>query len=463
MKLSSAPEQSGTLRRRLLLVGLCAGYVLCLQWIYNNWLYPVFAYFGFDYIDPPGGYVLLGWILSLLPSLWMPLRLSRPSQMAYWVLYLTVLVPSLFFPLYARLDSLPDIGLLMLTMFAGFAITGLSYLLPLIPVRESQVSNASFWTGLTLLFGLLVLWVFAVFRDQMSFLSFYDVYDLRSGAEDLLEGRNVNYALMLLSGAVNPFLMGWGLYHRRKLAIAAGIFGQLVIYSSMGTKGSLLSIVFILGFYILSRNERIPFGLKVVGCIVGLLAVLSLATYFISGQNLDSDSNPFLFMLFSVIFMRTFCINGVLTGQYFDFFQNNPQTYYSHIKGVSWFAHYPYANTPGIEVGSFYSGDPTLDATAHFWAADGLAAWGLAGVLLISVLCALVFWMLDSCSQRHDIRLVVLVTCYTAFNLSNISIFTTLLSGGLLLLMMLLYLLPAKTPHGFRAEPASALQPVLQS
>jgi len=74
-----------------------------------------------------------------------------------------------------------------------------------------------------------------------------------------------------------------------------------------------------------------------------------------------------------------------------------------------------------------------------------------------------VFWMLDSCSQRHDIRLVVLVTCYTAFNLSNISIFTTLLSGGLLLLMMLLYLLPAKTPHGFRAEPASALQPVLQS
>src|SRR4029079_15894664 len=134
-------------------------------------------------------------------------------------------------------------------------------------------------------------------------------------------------------------------------------------------------------------------------------------------------------------------------GQYFDFFSNNPETHYSHIKGVNWFVHYPYANTPGIEVGSFYSGDPTLDSTAHFWAADGLAAWGLAGVLLISVLCALVFWLLDSAAQRQNPRLATLVVCYVAFNLSNISIFTSLLSCGLGLLILLLHLMPTSSPE----------------
>jgi hypothetical protein len=460
----SAMKSAASTRQRILLILSCAAYVFVLQWIYINWLYPVFAYFGFDYIAPPHGYLVLGWILAVVPAAWMPLKLTRPSQLAYWVLYLTVLIPSLFFPLFARLDSLPDIGMLMITMFAGFAITGASYLLPLIPLRETHVSSKTFWTAVGILFLVLVAWVFAVFGRNMSFLSFYDVYDLRSDAEDLLEGRNVNYALMLLSGAINPLLMAWGLFSRRYLFVAAGIFGQLLIYSSMGTKGSLLSIVFIFSFYLLSRPGRIPFGLKLVGSVVIMLSALSMFNYLISGQNLDADGNPFLFMLFSVIFMRTFCINGVLTGQYFDFFSNNPETHYSHIKGVNWFVHYPYANTPGIEVGSFYSGDPTLDSTAHFWAADGLAAWGLAGVLLISVLCALVFWLLDSAAQRQNPRLATLVVCYVAFNLSNISIFTSLLSGGLGLLILLLHLMPTSPPEPLEQpiESSAELTPALQ-
>jgi hypothetical protein len=144
-----------------------------------------------------------------------------------------------------------------------------------------------------------------------------------------------------------------------------------------------------------------------------------------------------------VILLRTFSGNGLVTAWYYDFFQRNPLTYYSHIMGVRWFVHYPYANLIGYEVGSHYMGtNANLDATAHFWATDGLEALGLPGVLLISVFCALVFWVLDSAARRHDPEFGALVTAFAAYNLANLSLFTTLFSGGLGLLILFLYLKP---------------------
>jgi hypothetical protein len=137
-------------------------------------------------------------------------------------------------------------------------------------------------------------------------------------------------------------------------------------------------------------------------------------------------------------------MGGLVVAWYYNFFQQNPLTYYSHVTGVNWFIHYPYANYSGLEVGSFYHAGSDLDATAPFWAMDGLEAIGLPGVLLISVFCALVFWALDSASQRHDSRLAALITTYAAYNFANISIFTSLFSGGLILVILCLYLLPPR-------------------
>ena len=114
----------------------------------------------------------------------------------------------------------------------------------------------------------------------------------------------------------------------------------------------------------------------------------------------------------------------------------------SHVHGFNWFIHYPYSNPLGIEVGTYYSGDPTYDASAHFWATDGLAGLGLPGILLVSAFCALIFWMLDSVAQKHDPRFATLAISYAAYNIANGSLFTALLSGGLGLLMVFLYLVP---------------------
>jgi hypothetical protein len=304
----------------------------------------------------------------------------------------------------------------------------------------------------------LTAWVVVAFRQHLRIVSFLDVYDLRGFAEDLLDGSQVNYALMWLSGAINPFLMGLGLYRRRASLFAAGALGQLLVYSGLGTKGSILSIVFITGLYFLSKRSRIPFALKLTWGCAALLGGLCFS-FFLAREN----PGPLHSLVLFVVLMRTFGINGLMTAQYYDFFQRHPLTYYSHIKGVSMFVHYPYVNPLGIEVGSYYSGDVGLDSTAHFWATDGLAGLGLSGVLLISVFCAFIFWIVDSAAQKHDARLSALVICYAAFNLSNISIFTSLLSGGLGLLVVLLHLMPLEhsavsvVPAAFATAPSSIL------
>jgi len=244
---------------------------------------------------------------------------------------------------------------------------------------------------------------------------------------------------MLLSGAINPFLMACGLYYRRRLVFLGGALGQLLVYSVGGTKSSILSIVFVLGFYILFKVGRLPFALKFISGALVLLGGACVA-YALTGY----DPGPLLTVALFVVLQRTLSLGGLGTAQYYDFFQKNPLTYFSHIKGVNLFVHYPYSYPIGQEIGQAYWGGSDVDATAHFWAADGIGGLGLPGIILVSILCALVFWTLDSASRRHDPRFAALVTSFAALNLANISMFTTLLSGGLGLLIVWLYLMPPK-------------------
>ena len=87
--------------RRLVLGLSVAVYVLALNWTYTDWTaFPVYRYTGM--IESGAGMstlFLLG-TLAILPSAWLPLRLSRPSGIVLWVLYLLGYVPAMVIPIY---------------------------------------------------------------------------------------------------------------------------------------------------------------------------------------------------------------------------------------------------------------------------------------------------------------------------------------------------------------------------
>lgn len=433
------PRRRKRSSERTLLVLALIGYVVCFQWIYIHYLYPVFGYFGYDYNPPGTGYSALAWILSILPSLWMPLQLRRPSQLAYWILYITVLIPSMFVPLYAGLDQPSEISVLMLVLFAGFAITGSSYLFPRFDVRSARISARAFWTMFGSIGLALVIWMVVIFRHNIHIVSFLNVYDLRDAASDIEEGTYVSYTYMILSGAINPFLMGWGLYYRKRWLFVIGALGQLLVYSVVGTKSSILSVFFIWGFYVVFNKRRFAFALKMLSVLLLFCGSLC-ASYYLSGE----DPTGLQLLALSVAFQRTLSSGGLATAQYYDFFQKNPVTHLSNVKGFNWFMHYPYQYPAGQEIGLAYAGTTELDATAHFWATDGIEAFGLTGILFVSALCALVFWLLDSTAKDRDPNFVALLTCFAALDLANASVFTTFLSGGLGLLILFIRCMPSE-------------------
>src|SRR3974390_1628521 len=411
--------------RGFVVLGICA-YVIGFEWMYRHWLSDSYGYFGFDYAVPPSFYLFLVRTFFIVPSLWMPVSLGRPSQLAYWVLYVTVFIPSMLVPLYAAITPPAEATVFAFVFLAGFAIAGFSYLFPLARTGPPRVSSHLLWFVVGGFGFALAAWIVVLFHGNLRLVSLSDVYGLRSEADALMEGSHANYALMWLSGAINPMVMAWGLYHRRITVFLVGAAGQILVYMALATKGSILSIVIIIVFYYTIRNWTSRFGPKMAMGAASLVGLLC-CSYMIAG----GDDNPLYSMFLFLTFFRTLSVNGLLSAWYYDFFSHNPQTQYSQVTGVNWFLQYPYSNPIGVEIGAAYSNDPTHDASAHFWATDGLAAAGLPGVILISFLCAFVFWVLDSASQRHDARLAALVICYAAYNLANISIFTSLLSGGL--------------------------------
>jgi hypothetical protein len=423
------------IQRGVLLLGLIV-LIGFYQWAYVNWLYPIFGYYGFAYTAPPTGYLILAWILSLTPSLWMPLKIARPSQLAYWVLYLTVVIPSMFVPLFVRLNAPSEVARLMVTLIIGFAICGCGYLFPLRFFRTKVLSAPVFWFAFILLAAICTAWIVVAFRGNIHLVSFIDIYDLRDESQSVMEGTLLNYPLMWLYGAINPFLVAWGLHYKRWMAFLVGAAGQVIVYSTLGTKASLLSIMFILGLYLLLRKDRIALALKLIWSIAALFAVLCLSFEYVG-----KDPGLILFGFLFLVFFRSFGLAGLLTAQYYYFIQNNPITYYSHIKGVSLFVHYPFQYPLGTQVGYYYY-FPLVDATAHFWATDGLAALRLPGIIIASLACAIVFWLLDSVGQRLDMKFVALTTFYATYSLANLSLFTTFLSGGLGLLLVFLYWMP---------------------
>jgi len=429
-------------RQRVLLILGILLFIGCYQWVYIHWLDPTFGYLGYEYNPAPLGYVLFAWILGALPGLWMPLSIDRPSKLIYWVLYLTVFIPSMLIPLFARINPPAEVAKLMLVLFAGFAITGFSYRRPLMKLHPPRLSSSLFWYGFAAIAGIFTVWVVVAFWGNFHIVSFTDIYDVRNDADTVLAGSWVNYPLMWLFGAINPFLMGWGLHYRRARAFALGVLGQVLVYGCFGTKASILSVLFITGFYFLFRVRRTPFALTLTWSLVALY--VGLCSSFLLA---DGEPGLILTGILALLFMRTFALPGLLTAQYYYFFQHNPLTYFSHLKGVSLIATYPFHYYLGSEIGYYFYGT-LVDTTAHLWAMDGIAALGLPGILLVSIICAFLFWVLDSVAQKHDPLFASLVITYVAYNLASLSIFTTLLSRGFGLLMIILYLMPRKSSEG---------------
>jgi hypothetical protein len=424
-------------KKRGLLISGIVGFIAVYQVLYVTWLAKAYLYFGFNYVQPPWGVVLLSWVLSLLPALWSPIALTRPSQMVYWFLYFTVFVPTMFVPTYVRLSSIFDIVELMISFFFAISILGLASYLPLPKFRNDFLPKQAFWVTVALVDLGFVIWIASIFRTHLQLVSFGDIYELRSDADALMAGSRVGYAISWLAGSINPFLMAYALMNKKKLVFIAGMVGELFVYSATGNKTTVLSIGIIIFLYFLTRKDISSFATRLGWSLASGLGLIWLISLI-----LEISNNTIINYAVGIAYMRTLGLPGLFSAEYYSFFHTHPVTHFSHVTGVNAFIHYPYAKAIGLEIAQSYMGLFDLNFNAHFWATDGIAGFGLFGVLLMSVICAGLFWVLDFAANGHSPLFAALALVFAAVDIGNTSLFTTIVSGGMFLSVLLLLLLP---------------------
>ena len=267
-----------------------------------------------------------------------------------------------------------------------------------------------------------------VYRGSLEFASFgEDLYLQRAANSSLGSGLVMRYLSSWLSTVFVPLCLAFGLSSRKHRYTVGGAFACVILYMAGANKLMILLPFIYLSFYLLLRKR-----------LSALLPVLTAAlSVLIAGLLAISTMGRAAFVAAAIVLNRTIGNGGQLTMAYYDFFSFYQQTGYSHVNGINLFTRpYPYGDLGlGQVVGQFYW-SPFMNANANFWATDGIAAVGLPGVAIISVVAALLFVVMNAVTQRFDQLFVVL--CFLPFvtTLLNQSLFSSLWSGGAFFLIL---------------------------
>lgn len=423
---------------KVLNLGLVTLYSVSLLWSYVYYLVPNFGYYGITY-EHVSVFAFVSIILwCILPACWMPAFVVRPTMFLYWMLYLMTYIPMV---IGVNLDTKFGGGQRLhfnLALALAFWLTGSSYLIKLLRVTVRPVTGTDFWRIYWIVFLLLFLDVLWVFGRNLTFVGMFSerLYEVRlAGREIEANSVLVGYAIMWLGFALCPFMLIVGLMRRKKMLIATSTVGLFVLYMTMASKAFLLSIGFTyLVYRLFKAGPRL--AIPRFTTILLITALVLTGTQVFPPESWQAAFWP----IASLVVFRTLSVSTLTGIYYYDFFQENPFTYFSHVNIINKFVVYPYQESLGVTVGTHYLNVENYNANANFYVTDGLAAMGLMGMPVIGFLCAILFYAIDSISKRHGLLLPVLSLAIAAMNFMNVSLFTTLVSGGLLFLMIFLLL-----------------------
>lgn len=422
------------LRSRSSMVLTCTMYVAVFVLVYERVIVPVWGYEGFQ-SKTTLTRAAAAWVLAGLPSLWMPNKLERPSQVVYWILYLLVLVPACLVPIYSLDDQSHGPLLLATCLVCVFGLTGLVYRLPLLPLRRMHLKSYELSVILVLSSIAFYSLIVASFGVRFHFVSFEDIYSVRAQFTNTLDRAPAltAYAIDWQAWVINPFMMALGLRSRRMSWVLAGAAGQFAIYSITAFRSMFFSAGFLLYLLWLTRSTK-TFGASLAATWTAIFAGTGALQLF--GYGLVPES---------LVGVRMTALPGLLTGYYYEFFSSHPQVHLGHSIFRS-FVTYPYALEPPYLIGYTYFHNLTEDANANIWA-DAYANFGYAGIVCFTFLFAIVLWLYDSVAVGRDIRLAALVIGLPALALANGGLLTSLLTNGTGFAMLLVYLAPPVPPE----------------
>jgi hypothetical protein len=439
---------------RALVVVAALTYVGAVHWSYVTIIAPSFSYNGSVYQPAPDGSLVLAFLVSVLPAFWLPVVVSRPSQVTLWVLYVLAYVPSILVPYYVLGTGFEGVLPLTFAIALSFGLlslmVGIRFGAVYAPARPMR-SFENFVVGLAIFLGAYTILAFGV---NLNLPALANVYNVRTAFNQAVVDTNVPFAAYAVDWSLyvaNPLVMLLGLRSKRFGIFAMGLAIELLVYGTTGYKSALFSVVLVVPLLVLlSRPLRPAFGLSLPTASVVL--VLGSAIW---DQANDSIVATSLFV------RRVITLPGQLVADYYDFFSQH-RTFGLSDSILSFLGPAPFDLPPPKLIGAVYFNDPTENANANLWA-DAFANFGFAGILSFTIVLGLVLLVLDSAASGRDLRITGALAGLMAIVLSNSALLTTILTHGLGLAILLIFLMPQDletqvqyVPWPNRAEPVDS-------
>jgi hypothetical protein len=250
------------------------------------------------------------------------------------------------------------------------------------------------------------------------------------------------YVVPMLDKIINPLLILRGLVYRRWHAFAAGVLGQLYLYSLQGNKTAVLAPVALLAAYLFLKRRH-PVGPTILGAgVLGSIVIMTI--------DLWQQSND----LTSLFIRRVLVTPGIVLMGYVQTFDPIPKAKLGY-SILSDFFPYPYQKEPPDLVGAEFFDNPFTHANAS-WLADGYANFGYAGMLGATIILVLLLWAIDDATRGLDRVFSCLIFVMPGLALAESAILTAILTHGFFFAIVLCALAPRAGPVDENGEPERA-------
>ena len=234
----------------------------------------------------------------------------------------------------------------------------------------------------------------------------------------------IGYLLLWSRYLFIPYIYLKSLQSHSLLRCAFCIIFLFFLSFSMSTKVDLAIILFLLFFPFLERVGK-HFNSSFVLFVFIFVQLVSFAVFYLV--------SPFRLLVSSMV-MRSFFIQGIITHNYANFFEQNDLIYLTHI---NLFNHgYSYHQILPKLLGSTYGGG---NLNSSFFAVEGIASFGIffgpiIGCFMAGMMCCLANTLQGSL-QLNLSSLIVLIPIAIPF--CDIPLTTSLFSGGILFAFIL--------------------------
>lgn len=426
------------LNSQLLFFISCIIYAISLNFVHSTYLLESQEFWGYTYFPLGLTEYIIIFFGILMTSLVTPIDIDRPSSIILYTIYIVIIIPTLVITIGLEDNAINIYGLILFSLISCYFIIGsvcsLTIRLSKRPTNYHypNVKTEYFFVFLWIVFFFTLLFLF---RDVINFVGLEDIYTQRAAGKsrNLFEG----YMQTYLPSVVCAALMAFGLAKKNYLQVGLAVAGYGLMFGIDAQRSIFLTpfILYALYRYLKSDNSKKN---MLVGFNIFVSSIFVLVGLLPNGVLRE-------FLGFYIV-TRIFATPGIMVSLYHEVFSQTSYTYWSHIKGINLIVPKPI----------FFSGDqdwPQLgyivanyalgidsNSNAHLFAADGVAAAGALGVIVISIIFLFYLILLDYFSRNIEPMFKVIVAFPIGLALTNGSLATILLSfGGLFWLLFYFY------------------------